>query len=560
MLRKIYLHLHDVNRAPWAVPLINASRARHVKQLLYGGDCTDLFPGLLTDARLWIGGDQVEQGYIDQGEAGADGYFERIVGWAEGLYSRVLFVEGPNEPYVATLAALQRLLAFYRRLYRRWRAHPRKLPALGFGNFSNGNPDVTNGAMMQALAAFLDEVQPPYLLLHQYGRPLLLQGMDDRGNVMGPEWMPLRHRVLLPALKAAGCRRIPPIFLTEFGVDGTGSPLGRRGWRSLYRSFEAYLQDLQLADNALCEDPDVVGAALWNVGGTDQWADFEHGETEVRRILALTAPIATPAPQPEPQPEPAPAPAPTPAPARLEGYAGVHWPTVEAFAEWMRERQPDIRRFVAHHTVTPTAEQWRGRASLEGAEAFYRNTRKWRVGPALFVAPDGIWALHLPGTLNRGAGWNSVKDLPDGTSEGESRFILNVEVTGDFRQAAPSGRLRELFVGVLAVVLSQNEPDLGYHCMYGATECPGAAFIREWPAMRQEAAIQAAQWRPQPAWYPGLPEHETATDVATLSTKMRAWLEEEKRLREAGRGERADQVHDSLIVLAMRVEGIANTT
>ena len=75
--------------------------------------------------------------------------------------------------------------------------------------------------------------------------------------------------------------------------------------------------------------------------------------------------------------------------------------------------------------------------------------------------------------------------------------------------------------------------------------------------MRQEAAIQAAQWRPQPAWYPGLPEHETARDVATLAAKLRAWLEEEKRLREARRGERADEVHDSLIVLAARLEGVA---
>lgn len=553
MLRKAYLHLHDVNRASWAVPLINTSRVGHVKQIFYGGDTVDRFETKRTDARLWIDGDQVEQSFIDQGAAGADAYFGRIVGWAEGLLGKALFIEGPNEPYVGSLEALQRLLTFYRRLYHRWRTNPRRLPPLGFGNFSNGTPDVTDPAIMAALAAFLNDTAPDYLLLHQYGRPKLLQGMDDKGRVMGPEWMPLRHRVLIPALRAAGAATIPPIYLTEFGVDGTGSPLGKRGWRSLYPSFEAYLADLQLADDALCEDPEIQGYALWDVGGPDEWADFNHGEAEVRRILALTA-----AAQP---PIAAPTPVPTPAPAkRLEGYAGVHWSTLAEFAAWMRTNQPDIRRVVLHHTYKPTAAEWRGRSSLEAAEAFYRNTRKWRVGPALFIAPDGIWSLHLPGTLNRGAGWNSVKDLPDGTSEGESRFVLNIEATGDFRQAPPTGTLRELIVGVLAVVLSQGEPDTGYHCLYGSTECPGAAFVREWPAMRAEAAAQAAAWRPAPAWYPGLPEHETARDVATLATKVRAWAQEEQRLREAGREERADQVHESLVVLAERLEGAAQAT
>jgi len=81
---------------------------------------------------------------------------------------------------------------------------------------------------------------------------------------------------------------------------------------------------------------------------------------------------------------------------------------------WNVRYFPDVRLFSAyldsiprptwcsgltlHHTLIPTASQWRGRTSMDALGRYYRDeapnpdgTKGWPSGPQLFVGPDGIW-------------------------------------------------------------------------------------------------------------------------------------------------------------------------
>lgn len=92
---------------------------------------------------------------------------------------------------------------------------------------------------------------------------------------------------------------------------------------------------------------------------------------------------------------------------RLDGFLMdvLQFRTVEALRRHLRRHAyahtaPWARGVTMHHTVSPTAAQWRGAASVLAMARYYRDTNKWDRGPHLFTVagcPDashaGIWQM-----------------------------------------------------------------------------------------------------------------------------------------------------------------------
>jgi hypothetical protein len=79
----------------------------------------------------------------------------------------------------------------------------------------------------------------------------------------------------------------------------------------------------------------------------------------------------------------------------------THYPTLAAYeAALLPFHKPDwIKGITLHHSYSPTVAQWRGLASMNALERFYRDTKGWDAAPHLFLVagskqPDnnGIWA------------------------------------------------------------------------------------------------------------------------------------------------------------------------
>ncbi len=271
------LSLHVQQPVPWVSGVIAASPNRFAHQFYHGPDEEDLFPTKWTIARIGDGDDDKEAFYYRQGADGADAYFDLMfrIGYYRGLRGKAYAIESPNEPAVKTPEACMALATFTARLRLR-------MGAIGWcmvaGNFSNGTPDVTDGQVMRLLEPVW---RCPFLGLHQYAH-------SSPVTADNAEWLLYRHRKVVAWLKAEGIP-VPHIWLTEFGLDGTGTERGAVGWQMLCAGgFDEYLAEMRKADAELQKDAEVQAAFLFNVGGTERWASFEHNEYEARRIVAGT--------------------------------------------------------------------------------------------------------------------------------------------------------------------------------------------------------------------------------------------------------------------------------
>lgn len=167
-------------------------------------------------------------------------------------------------------------------------------------------------------------------------------------------------------------------------------------------------------------------------------------------------------------------------------YAYAHWNSVEAFERHLASLTPPswARGVTLHHTYRPLPSQWRGWASLEGLERYYRN-KGWNAGPHLFLvvgAPsrdyDGIWQLtplHVQG-IHAGRC---------------NRTHIGVEVCGDF-DAAPWNEATKTFAMrvMLALLRWMNAPPSeetlrGHRECLPNKSCPGVHIDMD--AVRSEA-------------------------------------------------------------------------
>ena len=159
-----------------------------------------------------------------------------------------------------------------------------------------------------------------------------------------------------------------------------------------------------------------------------------------------------------------------------------HWPNAAALAAHLAQYDPAICAWVAgltiHHTIIPTAAQWRGYSTMQGLKTFYSD-KGWDAGPHLFIAPDGIWQLtplNLPG-------------IHAGRCNADH---WGIEVCGNYDAAPWPQSLAELAYGAGAALLRWRGLNVTESTVTGHREClnnkscPGRAI--QLPAVRAELA------------------------------------------------------------------------
>jgi len=225
----------------------------------------DPFPGLRTISRLWFP-DDADKRLIPRGAVGAREYVEGCLPRIRGA-SWVYAWEGPNEPDTSTLDAVRQWAEFET-------ARVRIMHEYGYrtvsGCFGTGRPegdDAQQDAAWQIIGPAIAETD--YLGLHEYG----MHAMQPPDG-----WHLLRYRRAVAYLEKHGYR-IPPILITETGIDYSGDP-DNDGWRvALNGNVAEYICQLAWYDSEICRDDIVQAAFVFTAaphGG--QWQSFELTE------------------------------------------------------------------------------------------------------------------------------------------------------------------------------------------------------------------------------------------------------------------------------------------
>lgn len=228
----------------------------------------DPFPGKKGIGRPWIGGDDVERGYIWDGTAGAERYFERL----KDFYQSRPYIyawESPNEPQPMGDPAFRvALRAFLLQWVQLMHNIGKRTVILCL---SVGWPDQPQDILDFVAALALTD----YWALHEYSAPT----MQD---VMG--WHCLRYRRTVQALKDAG-HRVPPLLITECGIDGgvLHPPQAKKGWKTFARDEEDFMGQLAWYDREVCQDDYVKAFFRFTSGAEDEWLDFDDNEILTRK-------------------------------------------------------------------------------------------------------------------------------------------------------------------------------------------------------------------------------------------------------------------------------------
>ncbi len=283
---KLSFHVQRPEYPEWLKRHVRESGVQWVKVMDPDAGQPDPF-GVRVIGRLYFKGD-ADKALIVEGAAGADKYYALAaprMAKAPWVYAW----EGPNEPAVDTPMACRNLAAFCKRLGYLLHRDGRRYVAL---SISTGNPP--EDAYWQYLGDGLQMAD--YLGMHEYGmHTMTLDG-----------WHLLRYRKAVAALKKYGFR-VPPIFITETGIDYHGNP-NTDGWRVALGGDEAaYMAQLAAYDTELQKDPLVLGACpfTWM---PNNWPSFEVGESMSARIVSHIRTLgafnpwgasAPPIPQPE---------------------------------------------------------------------------------------------------------------------------------------------------------------------------------------------------------------------------------------------------------------------
>jgi hypothetical protein len=401
-------------------------------------------------------------------------------------------------------------------LQRLARLHALDVPAVVL-NKSVGTPQE---ALWATYRPVLRALQPQDLLgLHEYW--IDRADLDNRWHV--------GRFTLAECLRHAPELASVPLVITEAGRDRVEDQ-GQAGYKRTCRSDDEYLGDLARADALYSQWPNVLGVCVFAIGQMRdrQWEPFNANALWPR--VVATYPQESTMPIKEP-------------PISIDGRH-LTLPEFERHLATLDLGRVD--QVVIHHTYQPNLDDWRrqgGAFWLNAMKAVYeqkpwtddqgREHLGWTAGPHLYVDDGGVW-LFTPLTQ-------------DGVGvAGHNARTRHIEVVGDYREAPPTGAVWANAVAAAALTLRRaglGVERLTYHrALVGTTECPGAGFIREWPAFK--AAVAA--YHSAPAREP-LPEDETATDGPTLRQKVRWWTEEALRQYEAGNKARFEAIMYSLV-------------
>ena len=244
----------------WAAGVVNAQWNK-----VMDPGAVDPLPGRKTVGRTYVD-DQASNELVARGAHGAETWFALN----RAAYERAPWVaawEGPNEPPVATREQRRALAAFTTR-------HGELLHGIGRQhvglNLSVGWTDIGTAPELGPCLKACD-----FVGLHEYGAPTMQSGEG---------WYCLRYRRTVQEWQATGFA-VPPLLITELGIDGGVIGRPKQGWRS-FCSEEEYARQLAWYLGETRNDRLVAGMMVFTSSPLG-WEDFEVGESLSVKIAAV---------------------------------------------------------------------------------------------------------------------------------------------------------------------------------------------------------------------------------------------------------------------------------
>lgn len=144
----------------------------------------------------------------------------------------------------------------------------------------------------------------------------------------------------------------------------------------------------------------------------------------------------------------------------------------EEFEKYIGEKKVvrKIDKIVLHHT-SDTLRQWKRREVSIGYYKRLYESKGWKAGPHLFVAPEGIYLftdMNIQG-IHANSG---------------NRGSVGVEMIGNYDKALPFGKIWSNTKEVLMILLNKFNLELKnihFHREYNSKKsCPGRAITKKW--------------------------------------------------------------------------------
>lgn len=223
----------------------------------------------------------------------AKDFVNRLLPFADHPARRPYFDawEGFNEPVAGNVDEIKRLTEFE---VERTRLLSERGIRSVIGNFGTGQPPL---GMWEHFLPAVKEAQAHdgWLGLHEYAAPTIyyLSTRDGQGRYpgIGPQdsgWLTLRYRqVYNQILKPANLDI--PLVMTELGIDGLiidrPGPINVHGWQHFQQYWAqngfgiwgpgAYVEQLVWYDQAMQQDPYVVGGCIFALAASQGWQTYE---------------------------------------------------------------------------------------------------------------------------------------------------------------------------------------------------------------------------------------------------------------------------------------------
>ena len=200
--------------------------------------------------------------------------------------ARIDWLEGPNEGEshawsYGSAADAQAFADFWSNLADRMHAAGFRplVGSIGVGGPAQGDlPGAATCGNMRPLADMLRAKSYPIgWSYHAYSDATAgdVGARPDAGGGMDP-WTIFRYRKILDDMSACTVAGVShdirgvPLVITEGGIDGDAG-----GWKNRGITASQYLGFLARWDAELARDPQVVGATIYQVGNTSDWAAFD---------------------------------------------------------------------------------------------------------------------------------------------------------------------------------------------------------------------------------------------------------------------------------------------
>lgn len=402
--------------------------------------------------------DNWEHSLVAKGAAGADEWFNANLAYYEARRGAVSAWECVNEPDVSTDDACRKLAAFTLR----WTLlmHSRSFKVV-VGCFGTGTPQlkkaVPSSNAWTIMAPML--VGADFRSRHSYWYPA-------NGSSPHDLWTALRHRLDEEELVSLGYKMLPPLVITEAGVDG--GPVGKMGYKSFGINEEQYTQQFSEFYTELDKDPYVFGACLFTCGPTPDWNSFEVTPNMIRWLAqhanggiagtVVTPPIVVPPAQK------------LVIDGRLMNNEQFEQHVINTNLSW-------ATTVVIHHTAKPTVEDWAQcgwECRKEAMRLYYQNVLGWDSGPHIFVSDEGM-------------GLFSPLSKPGTGVVGHNSDTIHIEIVGDYSTTLPVGKTYDYMISSAAILLKHmpTTTKLTYHsALQVGTQCPGNGIIYNWGQIR----------------------------------------------------------------------------